>query len=239
MNMKLLQLELGNKMGRQAIDVFYDDAYEEVMGTGLIGKYWQLIHKQIEKLSQPAHESTVLEIGAGHGQHFDQTNPVSLLYIETDIRESMGYEIDLRKKDLNLTGRIKRLANAENLSVIPDSSVDSVVVTCVLAHLTNPDVALAEWRRILKIGGNLVVYIPCEPGLILRVVRFFTTRRKFKRFGVRQEDLHWLEHRNHFLYLKLLIRGVFKGDRVRFFKHPFALLPWDCNLYYILYVIKV
>jgi SAM-dependent methyltransferase len=218
-------------MERKLIDVFYDDAYEQVMGTGLIGKYWKLIHSQIEALRDSRHDSIVLEVGAGHGQHFDQTNSSSALYIETDIRKSMGYELPFEKNDLLLRGRIKRNANAEDFSKIPSNSIDSIVVTCVLAHLTNPELALCEWRRVLKLGGSLVVYIPCEPGLALRVVRFFTTRRKFASRGVRQQDLHWLEHRNHYLYLKLLIRNVFVNDSVRFLRYPLHLLPWDLNLY--------
>lgn len=95
----------------------------------------------------------VLEVGAGSGQFYNNLNPGSALYIETELRESDEYEIAINSGDLELEGRIKRIANAEDLSVYNDNSFDEVLATCVLAHLTNPEIALKEFRRVARTGG--------------------------------------------------------------------------------------
>lgn len=220
------------------VDLFYDQSYEEEMGTGLIGIFWRFIHRQLSRIVASTDNSIIFEIGAGHGQHFDSAFHKSRLYIETDIRQSFGYLKTFSDKDLNLSGRIKRVMNAEALILVPNNSVDRVVVTCVLAHLRNPDTALIEWRRIVKPDGRLVIYIPCEPGLFLRFSRYFTTRKKLNSLGVNQDAIHWLEHRNHFPYLQLLIKQAFRNDNVQVKRFPFACLPWDLNLYAIISIDK-
>ena len=220
------------------VDLFYDQSYEEAMGTGLIGTFWRFIHRQISHIVASSDDSIIFEIGAGHGQHFDSALPKCRLYIETDIRQSFGYLKEFSPKDLNLSGRIKRAMNAEDLGLVPNDSVDRVIVTCVLAHLRNPDAALMEWRRIVKPNGTLVIYIPCEPGILLPFIRYFTTRRKLNSLGVDQDAIHWLEHRNHFPYLQLLVKQVFRNDKVRVKRFPFAYLSWDLNLYAIISIDK-
>jgi len=223
---------------RDPIEEFYDEGYELVMGTGLVGLYWRFIHRQLNKYAKFASNTSILEIGAGHGQHFDQTNPVSRSYFETDIRKSMGYDKHFEISDLNLLGRNKRLLNGEDLTVIPNESFDVVLSTCVIAHLDNPASALVEWRRVLKVGGKLVFYVPCEPGLFLRLTRYFSTRIKFNRLGIRQQEINDLEHRNHFPYLRLLILKTLGKEGLKEIRYPFRKLPWDLNHFSIFVLTK-
>jgi ubiquinone/menaquinone biosynthesis C-methylase UbiE len=54
-------------------------------------------------------------------------------------------------------GRLQVLdARAEHMP-LEDSSADAVVFTCVLCSVQDPDLALAEARRVLKPGGTLAV----------------------------------------------------------------------------------
>ena len=223
----------------EKIDQFYDEAYEEVMGTGLIGSFWRFIHNQMNRTIDWPPTPIVLEVGAGHGQHYDQTNPDCALFIETDIREAMGYTENFVKADLLRRGRIKRKVNAEILAGVPDNSIDIVIATCILAHLTNAKSALSEWRRVTKIGGSIIIYVPCEPGLFLRFIRSLSTARKFKSKGIEQKEIHWLEHRNHYLFLDILLHKVFGSDSTKIRKFPFKHLPWDLNLYSIYTVTKL
>ena len=50
-------------------------------------------------------------------------------------------------------------ADAAHLPVM-EGSIDSVLLLDVLEHLPEPDKALAEANRVLKIGGSLVVSVP-------------------------------------------------------------------------------
>ena len=220
------------------LDDFYAEAYEKTYGDGSIGLFWKYIHSRLDKNLHCSSTSVLLEIGAGHGQHFKLTSLAPALYIETDIRTSLGYTIPLVEADLRLSGHIKRVMNAESLVDIPSATVDIIIVSCVLAHLNNPDKALLEWRRVLKPGGCLSLYIPCEPGIFLRIVRFFTTRRKLKSLGITPEDFHWLEHRNHYPLMHFLVKKTFQSDRREERLFPFRFLLWDFNLFSLILVIK-
>lgn len=48
-------------------------------------------------------------------------------------------------------------ADAENLAGVPDACFDFAVTRHLVWTLTNPDAALAEWARVLKPGGRLLI----------------------------------------------------------------------------------
>ena len=56
--------------------------------------------------------------------------------------------------------RSRHVAEASDLSPIPDASYDFVLASHVLEHIANPLRALREWSRVLKPGGALVVIVP-------------------------------------------------------------------------------
>lgn len=217
-----------------SIEDFYSFGYEEVMSSGPIGLVWRFIHRQLDRdLTSVASRGKVLEIGAGHGQHLAQFPYQYDLYVETDLRGRPNEFSLASPQDLDAYGAIFRIADAEDLSIYPDNSFDCVIVTCVLAHLRHPEDALREWRRVTKRGGILTIYIPTEPGLLLRFVRYFTTRRKIRHLGFDHGAIHWKEHRNHYLLLNVLIHESFSEDKVKEKLYPLKFLPWDLSLWKI------
>ena len=79
-----------------------------------------------------------------------------------------------------------------------EHSFDRLVATCLLIHLPEPEQALAQWRRMVRPGGLLSIYVPCDPGALLRLTRKFTTARKVRKLGFDRYDLVLArEHRNH------------------------------------------
>ncbi len=52
------------------------------------------------------------------------------------------------------------LAPADHLPMFADGSLDFVLASHLLEHLPNPIRALAEWHRILRRGGTLVILLP-------------------------------------------------------------------------------
>jgi ubiquinone/menaquinone biosynthesis C-methylase UbiE len=114
--------------------------------------------------------------------------------------------------------------DANQLSAIASNSFDRLVATCVLIHLDDPPFVLSEIRRILKDGGVVSMYVPCEPGLMLRFFRYWTTARKGRRLGVDHLFFHYNEHRFHVLYLQAAVRNIFESDEVVMTRYPFKFL---------------
>ena len=60
------------------------------------------------------------------------------------------------------------VADVRNLDMLPSGQYDEIVAQDVLEHLTRADgpVALREWARLLRIGGQLVLRLPDLIGLL-------------------------------------------------------------------------
>lgn len=52
------------------------------------------------------------------------------------------------------------VARAEDLSIFSDGSFDSVFSSHTLEHIVDWKAALAEWWRLVKVGGYLILYLP-------------------------------------------------------------------------------
>jgi ubiquinone/menaquinone biosynthesis C-methylase UbiE len=111
--------------------------------------------KQELNLNLPASPQKVLDVGCG-------TGAMGLLFAEmghevtgVDISEAMmakaRHKADARKLAIDL-----RIGDAEHLP-FDDETFDVVVNRHLLWTLPHPDIALKEWRRILKTGGMVLI----------------------------------------------------------------------------------
>lgn len=113
---------------------------------------------------------TVLEIGAGEGANFG--------FLDESV-EWIGLEPDAGDVE-ELTAKAARwgrereplVASAESIP-LPDESVDGVLATLVFCSVGDPSAALAEVRRVLRPGGELVFveHVAARPGSVLRWVQ--------------------------------------------------------------------
>ena len=221
------------KLTRVSNDEYYEMYYPLILGGGGIGAAAALTHKSLERFPKnwPMHFENVLEIGAGNGEHFRFVKHNFNLYVESDVRIKL-----LSNNSLN--GRldervVQQELNANQLSGVASNSFDRLIATCVLIHLENPALVLSEIRRILKDRGVASLYIPCEPGLMLRFFRYWTTARKGRKLGVDHLFFHYNEHRFHVLYLQAALREVFESDKVILTRYPFKFFSWNFNLWQI------
>ena len=91
-------------------------------------------------LQRYASDKRVLDVGcgaAGYRTFFPQLTTL-------DLKPREGAKVDI-------------IADAHDLSQIPDVSFDVVLCTEVLEHLHTPPKAIAEFRRVLKPGGLLLL----------------------------------------------------------------------------------
>lgn len=91
-------------------------------------------------LARHRSDKKTLEIGCGsdrYGHYFPNRTTL-------DIVARSGVKVDI-------------VGDAHHLPMIPDASFDVVLCTEVLEHLHTPALALAEFHRILKPGGKLIL----------------------------------------------------------------------------------
>jgi ubiquinone/menaquinone biosynthesis C-methylase UbiE len=110
---------------------------------------------------------------------------------------------------------------------------DRVVVTCVLHHLADPEVALEEMLRVARPRGVIDILIPSDPGFMFRLARRIGPVRRAERVGLadvkRMVDAR--DHRNHVGALSVLIHHVFRNSRVVARSYPIAGVGWNFSLW--------
>jgi ubiquinone/menaquinone biosynthesis C-methylase UbiE len=210
------------------IDEYYRDHYEKVVNTGIVGKFASRYHNLMERDFKNKSFGKILEVGAGKGQHIEYVRCEYDSYTQTDIREIPQDAGHFTRKVVSVQ------ADAQNLLNFDDGQFNRTIATCLLAHLSDPEAALSEWRRVTeKNGGVLTLYVPCEPSLLLRIAQRLSTRRKTRKLGINYESMHYREHRNHYFFLRAIILDVFTNDKVKVIAFPGRLLPFNFKLYEI------
>jgi ubiquinone/menaquinone biosynthesis C-methylase UbiE len=210
------------------IDEYYENHYEGVVNSGFVGRFSSYYHFLMERDFKDKKFGNILELGSGKGQHLQFLMCEYDEYLQTDIRVSKSVRTD------SSTNSKWAIADAENLFNFRDGQFQRTIATCLLAHLTDPENALREWRRVTsKNMGTVSIYIPCEPSFLLRLAQKLSTRRKATKLGIDYDTMHYREHRNHYFFLKTLISDVFQSDKVKVISFPSKCLPFDLKLYEI------
>jgi phosphatidylethanolamine/phosphatidyl-N-methylethanolamine N-methyltransferase len=214
----------------EKLDKYYNCSYENICNTGVIGFVSNIIHILIErgrikgskKRVKDLKNLRIIEVGAGHGQHRPYVKNYRE-YIETD----------LRPENLPPNKYSGLSINCTNLP-FQESEFDRLIATCLLVHLPNPEEALKEWKRVVKSNGVISIYVPCEPGILLRLAQRLIIRRKQKKLNPEAKLVHYLDHRSYYLALKFFIFSEFGEKNVQNTRYPFNFLTWNFNLFSIM-----
>lgn len=212
-------------------DNYYANQYLECYGTGAIGKIYFYVRRCMEKPYDLRRDlRKIIEVGCGTGQYFPGVIQEFDLYVMTDLDKNLVKTIEIDSDKVQL-----KEANAEDLNEFTDSSFDRLIATCLLVHLDRPMNALMEWRRVVRSGGYLVIYLAPEPGILVRLVRNLFVYPKQKRLGIKNPHLlAFSQHKNHYPAMNSMIKEVFKNDLVIRRKYPY--LPWNFMLFEILHI---
>lgn len=203
---------------RQRVAWYQSGAYEQCYHKGLFSVIWNLVYRTMERrFHLPANPIRVIEVGAGAGNYRPFVRHPLVSYVEVD-------QFDFQNAP-NAFGVRRVRANVEVLDFASDGEFDRLIATCVLAHLDKPRLALAEWNRVVRPGGQLTIYVPPEGGLVTHLVRTILIWPKQKRLGLdRPRELAAIEHRYTFEYLRAIIKEEFNSfAKVEERRHPFGL----------------
>jgi ubiquinone/menaquinone biosynthesis C-methylase UbiE len=216
---------------------YYENYYKEVHYKGFLKNFTNGYHRKLERPHKPAQKfSKVLEIGGGTGEHLSFVKHQFDSYVLLDISKNDEALVQLQK-DVRGSRIQFLLADATEIPA-PDNHYDRVLATCVLHHIPKVENALNELRRVAKDGALLDLYLPCDPGLLYRWIRHWTSHLKQKRtmkLSWRQVKYLWAtEHRNHYLGIFMMCKNIFEDDKVKVQRYPFVFASWNFNLYSVI-----
>jgi arsenite methyltransferase len=106
----------------------------------------------------------VLDVGAGDGLIAFGAMPLvgeSGRVIFCDVSQDLLGHCRAASRDLSVTDQAQFVrASAEDLSPIPDGSVDVVTTRSVLIYVLEKDAAFREFHRVLRPGGRVSIFEP-------------------------------------------------------------------------------
>lgn len=209
--------------------------HREVVCTGIVGVVSSLSHLSMERDRWLRGTfSRVLEVGGGQGQHHRYVKHDFSTYLLTDLFPELLSEA-------NPIAGMTIETDSIDVQRLPfqDRTFDRVIATCLLAHVPDLQSAVSELVRVLRHNGVLTIYLPCEPGMLLRIVQFLTTRRRQKRLGLNPHLTHYREHRNHFPGMIEELKNAVQIDSrlsLKLRRFPFPFLSWNFNLWVIVHI---
>lgn len=210
---------------------YYEQHYRSSQRSGLQGWGNSLIDVQIERFAARKPDARVLEVGASSGEHFAfvPKEPRIDRYVALDVFP--GVTNPKLAKQLGDAGLVEFVKADASAIPFDDDSFDLVYCTCLLAHVAQPEKVLEEMRRVTKPGGRVVIGMPCDPGMVNRLIKVLVTYRAMRRAGVGDPRLSYArEHINPVGNLIALAKYVFRDDRLRFNYFPLRLPSWNVNL---------
>jgi phosphatidylethanolamine/phosphatidyl-N-methylethanolamine N-methyltransferase len=177
------QLDFDREMVEQAYDR-WAPIYDLVFG-GVFSKGRDAAIQATNRIG-----GRVLEVGVGTGISLPLYSPHVRIF-GTDISEAMLNKARRRVSDL-------RLKNIEGLAVMdaeklefPDNSFDVVMAQYVVTAVPNPENALNEFARVLRLGGELIILTRVSADAGMR--RFIEQQLQpvVRRLGFRTAEFAW------------------------------------------------
>ena len=229
--------------GDELLDRYYAEHYASVVHSGAGGAVQRAFHVALERpwTARDRFEN-VLELGATAGEHLAFVRHQYSRYTMLDIRDSAEARAVAAQADRENGAVDFVLGDAQTLDGIDDRSVDRLVSMCLLHHLEDPRGALRQWRRVVKPGGVISVFVPCDPGVLWRAGRSVTTFRTARANGYSSLEIRYInacDHRNHVASIVAMIEGTFAEDDVRAHRYPFGWLhSWNANLFMTFQIIR-
>ena len=218
---------------------FYENYYASIFSkSGLSSKFNSQTHRALETGMErqgnlPSDgEYSILEIGAGKGEHFEYVAKPWGKYVMLDI-------LPQPKEFSKFKGAswVKADICGPELEI---GKFDRVISMCVFHHLDDPGSAMENIKKSLNSGGVFSLFLPSDPGVLNRIVRkLFVTPRARKLGFEHYELVNAREHRNHYWGLKKELEHQFRDFEISRKYYPFRIPAGNLSLFSIWHIKKI
>lgn len=229
----------GREIRQQIIKEYYASIYKEVFKESAFSAGKNYFYKFIEKSWVVTQYSNILELGSGNGEFLPNLKVLPKLeYIALDLRPLSDLQ-HLKAMPLEFQNKFSHvIGNAQSIP-FSDNYFDRCFSSCLLHHVDEPIDVLMESRRVTKIGGEIILAMPTDPGFANQFIKKFFTFRKMRKFSKYDPALFYaLDHPNHIVSLITLIKFVFQDDELTFRYSPFRFSSWNFNLIVLAHIRK-
>jgi len=220
---------------RERVDIvrdFYENYYSRVFSNkGLSSIFNSLTHKKLE--SNYIHNKintdkkfTVMEIGAGQGEHIKYVKHSYSSYLMVDIIPHPDLSNIPAKADWQTVDFCEKKINL--------GTFDRIISTCVFHHLDDPVTAIENVKKHLKPGGTFSLFLPSDPGILNRLLRKICVTPSVGKLGFKHyEVVNAREHKNHYWSLKTNLDFQFKGYEITKKYYPINIPLGNFSLFSI------
>ncbi|MEK7422238.1 MAG: class I SAM-dependent methyltransferase [Actinomycetota bacterium] len=215
---------------------YYEKCYSDVANGGAGGAVQRIFHVALERPFDTSDRfENVLELGATNAEHLRFIRHEFTTYTMLDINDSETARVAAADASSHQHRVEFVVDDAQTLGNVPDCSVDRLISMCLLHHLSEPDDALRRWQAVVKPGGQISIFVPCDPGALWRMGRRLTTFRRARSHGYSHQQIRYLnalDHRNHIASLIAMTQSIFAKDTVKVTWYPTRFLAsWNINLF--------
>jgi ubiquinone/menaquinone biosynthesis C-methylase UbiE len=132
--------------------------------------------------------------------------------------------------------KLKFLVGNAELIPFKENTFNRIIVMCVLHHVDDVYAVLTECRRVVKNGGLISIYLPCDPGIIYKLARKMAIYRQIKKLNLDYRLINAVEHKNHVFGILVIINHVFKFDKIKKITRPFPIGGGNLNIYNVIQI---
>ena len=216
--------------------------YNKYQDSGSVGLLMTICHNGLEddiKGFKKKKNDKILEIGAGTSPHLNFINPEFGKYF---FLENSKFSINYLKNKFIKKKNIFYKLYSGNKIPFKNNYFERIIISHVLEHIPDPESFLEEMIKKLKPGGKLSIALPCDPGFLWRLGRFFLKIFSVKKeLGISKEEYDYMiatEHINSIFNLKSILKFKYSRKIKKESYLPFKVKNVDMNLFYNVTLVK-
>ena len=187
-------------------------------------------HQLLESHAKPA--KIILEIGPGSQPHWKWMKDLCFdKYIALDSQSQLE---KIEASNFFNESKLVKLAleNRDDLYEQYSNRIDRIILNHVFEHVEDPEGLLLWCTSLLTKNGEILIGLPCDPGLLWRLGQIVSMSSSIRKYGYQsksEKDLMWSrQHINAIQRLLAIFRGYYSNPKILWF--PSFLPSINLNL---------